>query len=163
MNRAGKVLLGLGIVATVATTAYVVKKTTERKYVNASRNEDGDTIVEESDDILAKIKKGASKKATEILAWVIIHKDQIDAAATVLGVCATALSIVNAVRDYKQGNEIEERLSDIYDHCSEFEDVWNAHMNNYHRDTSDILNKIEEIIIFLENNAVVTKPSKKKA
>lgn len=128
MTNTQKVLLGIGAVASVATAIYFVNKKTEKLY--ADMTEEGtpsEDKKEEVDSDISKIKAAADKKCTEILAWVITHREQIEAASMVLGLAGGALSIVNSIRDYKRGNETAEKIDEIYDWIERYSDVWNKY------------------------------------
>lgn len=130
MTNTQKVLLGIGAVASVATAIYFVNKKTEKLYAEMTEEEttsESEEKKEEVDSDISKIKVAADKKCTEILAWVITHREQIEAASMVLGLAGGALSIVNSVRDYKRGNETAEKIDEIYDWVERYSDVWNRY------------------------------------
>lgn len=142
MTKAQKVLLGIGAVASVATAVYIVNKKTEKLYADLTEESAEDEKKEDSD--ISKIKAAADKKCTEILAWVITHREQIEAASMILGVAGASLSIINSVREYRRGNETADKINEIYDWIGRYSDVWNKY-------TEDSMNNLLEMVTYLEN------------
>ena len=129
MTKIQKIILGVGAVAAVATAAYVVTKQTKKTYVECDDTDD--TVVDdENRDIPKSIQDAADKKATQILAWVIIHREQIEAASVIFGLAGSAFSIVNAIRDFKNGNKMAKQIDEIYEFLQAFAVRYNKDMKS---------------------------------
>lgn len=144
MNNLVKVLIGVGVVAAVATTTYVVtKKKKEEEPIDiadeAVKNDHKD------DTILERIKTAAYKKAVKIIAWAIVHKDQIEGAAAILGLVGALFSVVNAIREFRAGKKMQEQMDFLVRHAQEFEDIWNVHMTEQASRFEEMMNKLKDI------------------
>lgn len=144
MNNLVKVLIGVGVVAAVATTTYVVtKKKKEEEPIDiadeAVKNDHKD------DTILERIKTAAYKKAVKIIAWAIVHKDQIEGAAAILGLVGALFSVINAIREFRAGKKMQEQMDFLVRHAQEFEDIWNVHMTEQASRFEEMMNKLKDI------------------
>lgn len=119
MNNIEKILIGLGVVGVTAAATYVVtKKVVEKKSKDIS--EQVIDLDNKDESVLKKIKKAAHKKVVKILAWVVLHQQQIEAVGTVLGIAGATLSVVNAVRDFRNGMNLQRKLDEIADFQQHF-------------------------------------------
>lgn len=141
MTNTQKVLLGIGAVASVATAVYLVNKKTEKLYADLTTEAPAEDEKKDDSDI-SKIKAAADKKCTEILAWVITHREQIEAVSMILGLAGGALSIVNSIRDYKRGNETAEKIDEIYEFLEVYSDAWNRFTGDMVGVQADILQAV---------------------
>ena len=116
MSNIQKILLGVGLVACVATTAYVVTKKS-RKYTVL----DGQEEKKEDHNVIERIKEAAAKKAIDILAFIAKHQQQVEAASTVIGIVAAVFSLISAIKDYKRSDDINRKLDDILNRVCEME------------------------------------------
>ncbi len=144
MNTLAKVLIGVGVVAAVATTSYVVvKKTKEKKEKDiAEQAVEND---HKDDTIIERIKTAAYKKTVKILAWVLVNKDRIEAVAAILGIIGALFNVINAVRDFGFGKKWRKDLDFMVNHDHEFEDVWNTHMQNQAGRYDDLMQRLNDI------------------
>lgn len=165
MNNLVKVLIGVGVVAAVATTTYVVtKKKKEEEPIDiadeAVKNDHKD------DTILERIKTAAYKKAVKIIAWAIVHKDQIEGAAAILGLVGALFSVINAIREFRNGKKMQDQMDFLVRHAQEFEDIWNVHMNNQGSRFEKMMNKLKDIHLDMsllhEIQEMLVTPIKKK-
>ena len=148
MNNIAKILLGIGVVGAVAATTYVVTKKSEEKEVeNDIPDENGEEKADKASpkDFVSMIKEGASKKATQILAWVIIHKNQLETVGTALGLFAGVLGVVNAVKEYTLGKKLHETLGEVLDFQDEFKTVWNKKIDGDMERYSKVLEELEHL------------------
>lgn len=143
MKNLTKVLIGVGVVGAVAATTYFVTKST----VVTKENEEGKTVVEEikEESILDQIKEAATKKAIKILGWVALHQQQIEAVGTILGLGVTVFSLVNTLRDFKEGNEMREKIDRLVTAEEAFREAWNAACDVEISDTATIMSKLNDI------------------
>lgn len=116
MSNIQKILLGVGLVAGVATTAYVVAKKS-RKYTVL----DGQEEKKEDPNVIERIKEAAAKKAIDILAFIAKHQQQVEAASTVIGIFAAVFSLISAIKDYKRSDDLNKKLDDILKRVCEME------------------------------------------
>lgn len=165
MNNLVKVLIGVGVVAAVATTTYVVtKKKKEEEPIDiadeAVKNDHKD------DTILERIKTAAYKKVVKIIAWAIVHKDQIEGAAAILGLVGAMFSVINAIREFRNGKKMQGQIDFLVQHAQEFEDIWNVHMNNQASRFEEMMNKLKDIHLDMsllhEIQEMLVTPIKKK-
>jgi hypothetical protein len=165
MNNLVKVLIGVGVVAAVATTTYVVtKKKKEEESIDiadeAVKNDHKD------DTILERIKTAAYKKAVKIIAWAIVHKDQIEGAAAILGLVGALFSVINAIREFRNGKKMQEQMDFLVRHAQEFEDIWNVHMTEQASRFEEMMNKLKDIHLDMsllhEIQEMLVTPIKKK-
>ena len=165
MTNLVKVLIGVGVVAAVATTTYVVtKKKKEEEPIDiadeAVKNDHKD------DTILERIKTAAYKKVVKIIAWAIVHKDQIEGAAAILGLVGAMFSVINAIREFRNGKKMQGQIDFLVRHAQEFEDIWNVHMNNQASRFEEMMNKLKDIHLDMsllhEIQEMLVTPIKKK-
>lgn len=125
MNMLVKVLIGTAVVATTgAIVAVVVDKKEQDK---AQKKVDGATseiakakaVVARNErdekSIIGRIKKFVQKKVIKFLAWVALHMEQIEAASAVIGLGSACFSIASAVRDFKAGSDLANKIDDLED------------------------------------------------
>ena len=138
-NTIGLIAGVAGVTIGVGMLAYYGKKLHEQKYATIRNDAEGNDIPQEEDEsVLESIKKAAAKKVTDILAWVIVNKEKIEAVGTVVGIVGAVLGVVNAIRDFKRADETAEMLHKIWDHCDEFETLWNRAMENQYGMYTDL-------------------------
>lgn len=142
MTNLQKVLLAAGGIATIAATAYVVKKTTERQYATVKEDDFVDEDIPQDKTVFESIKKAANKKATDILAYVILHKEQIEAAGTIIGIAGATLGVINAFRDYRRSDEQLDLLRKNMESWEEFKDLWNVHQENSYT----LYSRVDEVL-----------------
>ena len=111
METLGKIFLGLGAVAVVAGATYVLTKKTEEKD-DESLNIDPATV-EEDKNVVKKIKAAAHKRMLKICAWVLLHKEQIEAVAAVVGLLTSVIKVASAAKEYITGSKMKETLTDM--------------------------------------------------
>ena len=128
MNNWVKALIGVGVVGAVAVTAYAIKKN-EKKHIDIS--EQAVKNDHKDDSFIEKIKRAAVKKVTKILAWVLLHQQQIEAVGTVFGVAGAVISVVNALRDFRNGNKLGEQVDKLVAFQDEVRDAWNSTVKAY--------------------------------
>ena len=146
MTNLQKALLGVGAVASVGVAVYAVKKSTERKYMDVARDDNGETVVNQKErDISERIKDAAIEKANKIMTWVLTHKEQIEVVSTALGLAGGAFSIINAVKEYKRGDDTAEKINQMYDTMQAYILVWGQSDDRYEQAIVAILNKLDEL------------------
>lgn len=155
MNNLAKVLIGVGVVAAVATTSYVVIK--RRKVKVKDISEQAVENDHKNDTIIDRIKLAAYKKAVKILAWATLNMQKIEAAAAILSLIGGIFTVVNAVRDFGFGKKMKADMDFMYQHDLEFEGVWNQHMTNQANRYDSLMKILQELS---EN---MPKPKKKGA
>lgn len=109
MTTLTKVLIGAAAITAVAVVTTVVKK-------NEQKNNDiAEQAVrqDEKDSIIKRIKRFVTKKVIRFLGWVAIHMEQIEAAATVIGLVGTIISITGALRDFVRNNDLSGKLDEL--------------------------------------------------
>lgn len=87
----------------------------ERAQAVMARNE------REEKSVIQRIKKYVEKKVVKFLSIVALHMEQIEAAAAVIGLASAAIGIASAVKDYKNGNDTQEKLDWIIQRIQEDE------------------------------------------
>ncbi|WP_130837545.1 hypothetical protein [Lachnoclostridium sp. Marseille-P6806] len=101
-----RIIVGIICGTAVVAGAVAVAKH-NKKYATVTTEETEDKSV------LKSIKEGTKKKVLEILMWVIDHKEQVEAASTLIGIVAGAIEIGSYIKGTKQNNEILGRLERI--------------------------------------------------
>lgn len=142
-NTIGLIAGVAGVTIGVGILAYYGKNLHEKKYATIRNDaEENDIPQEEDESVLESIKKAAAKKVTDILAWVIVNKEKIEAVGTVVGIVGAVLGVVNAIRDYRRADETADLLRKIWNHCDEFEGYWNKHQDNQYV----LYSRVDEIL-----------------
>lgn len=111
MNMLVKVLIGAAGVAAVGTVVAVVAKKEEK------HNDVAEQAVKKDEDgsILKRIQRFVKKKVIKFLAWVALHMEQIEAASAVIGLGSACFSIASAVRDFKAGSDLANKIDELED------------------------------------------------
>jgi hypothetical protein len=106
-----KVLIGAAGVAAVGTVVAVVTKKEEQ------HNDVAEQAVKKDEDgsILKRIHRFVKKKVIKFLAWVALHMEQIEAASAVIGLASGVISIAGAIRDYKAGSDLANKIDELED------------------------------------------------
>lgn len=143
MSNKKKAILGLGLVALAATAIVVTKKS--RKYTTLEGGQEEKK--EEDPTVMDKIKKAATKKAADIVIFVANHQEQIEAASTIIGIVGSAISVASAIREFKSGMDVEQKLNDICVHNDEFELVWNKYIDDLTARDKAIDEKLEQLLL----------------
>lgn len=143
MKNIYKILIGAGVVTVGAVVVHnMVSK--KESYISYSIDPDTkETVYTEKED--SRIKMAAEKKATEILAFVVVHREQIEAVGTVIGLVGGAIGIVNAFKEYRTRNDDHEMLKKIVSHCDEFELLWNRAMDGNYELYTDLKTHIDDL------------------
>lgn len=63
--------------------------------------------------IVQRIKKYVEKKVVKILAVVALHMEQIEAIGAIIGLGSAFIGIASAIKDFKNGNDTQEKLDMI--------------------------------------------------
>lgn len=148
MNNMTKFLIATGVTAVgIGLTVYYAKKVQEKE--EATEVVD-DIEVEEKKDIsfIEKIKTAATKKVVKILAWAVLHEQQLQAFATLLSVGVGIFHIVSAAKDYYRGEKLQNTLDSVSAHNEQFEVLWDNHMMNIENDNAEINKKLDELLAF---------------
>ena len=156
MNNIAKVLRGVGVVGAVAVTAYVVTKKSEPKQ-EATDSDISVGAAGKEKNIIERIKTFVLKKVIKILGWVVLHQQKIEAVGTILGIVGAVLSVVNAVRDYRNGLNLQKQLDYISDHVKEEEAVWNKYVVWHEDRHNEVMNKLNDIHIDMSCTPVIKK------
>lgn len=151
MSNKKKVILGLGLVALAATAIVASKKS--RKYTILEG--EPEEKKEEDPTVMDKIKKAATRKAADVVLFVANHQEQIEAASTIIGVVGSVISVASAIREFKSGIDVEQKLNDICAHNDEFELIWNKYIDDLRTRDQIVDAKLEELL------SAVTKKVKK--
>ncbi len=144
MTNLAKVLIGVGVVAAVATTSYIVVKKTKVKKVK-DISEQAVEKDHKNDTIIDRIKLAAYKKAVRILAWATLNMQKIEAVAAIVSLIGGVLGVINGIRDFGFGKKFRTDLNFMVDHTNEFEGVWNEHMDNQANRYDSIMKILQEL------------------
>ena len=131
MTTLTKVLIGAAVmtVSTVVIAAVASKEEDDIQEVPVTNsNGEAKVVVMPKRSILSKIKSYVTKKVVKILAWVALHKEQIESAGAILGLAGTVISITGAVRDFVRSNDLAGKLDDV---SKKLDDLSNT-MNENH-------------------------------
>lgn len=118
MNTLAKVLLGTTIVAAAgAVVAAVAVKENKKEEQKTEEAPKAKVVVMTKDDksVLGRIKRFVTKKVVKFLAWVALHMEQIEAASAVIGLGSACFSIASAVRDFKAGSDLANKIDELED------------------------------------------------
>lgn len=142
MSNMTKFLIAAGVTAVgIGLTVYYGKKMQETEVVE-------DDIQEEEKKnltFIGKIKAAATKKAIKILAWAVVHEQQLQAFATILSVGVGIFHIISAAKDYYRGEKLQRTLDQIVAHNKQFEILWDNHMMNNDNNHADVIKKLDDI------------------
>lgn len=110
MTTLTKVLIGTAVVAGVGAVAGLVAVNKKEKKVDVAEQ----TVKKDEDGSLIKrIKRFVKRKFIKFLAFVALHMEQIEAISAVIGLASGAIGIASAIRDFKNGNDTQEKLDAI--------------------------------------------------
>lgn len=142
-KKIGAVMMLVGGAGLLAHAAYTKNK--QRKYTQII----GEPEEKDEKDISQRIKEAAAEKAAKIVTFVVENQDKIEAATTVIGIAGTVIGVVNGIKEYKRGDEMEDMLKDICAFNDEFADQWNGYckcMDSLDNDLCDRLDRIEKAV-----------------
>ena len=116
MSIVAKILVGSAVVAGVGTIVAIAAskedKVETKADVKVSVNETKEDPKKEK-SIIKRIKTYVTKKFIKFLGWAVLHMNQIEAASAVIGLVSGGITIVGAIRDFKNGNDLQEKLDDM--------------------------------------------------
>ena len=103
----------------------------------------------------------------KILSFVIIHKDQIEAVGTLIGLAAGVIGIVNSVKEYRTGNKMAEQIEELCAFTEKMSTVWDGAMVVYDGNWDAAFKKMNDIHLDLGmlhevHEAICCAPVKKK-
>lgn len=141
MTNLTKILVSTAVVAGVSALVAVVAeeekkeekvvikdaKGNEKVVVTAESNVKVDKngeIVEEKPGLIKRIKKYVTKKVIKFLAFVALNQQKIEAVCTVIGLGSAALGIANAIRDFKNGNDMQKKINEMDNKLNHFYEVY---------------------------------------
>ena len=137
-----KIVAMLGMAAGAGLIAHAVYKAKkERKYTQII----GQPEEKEEKDISQRIKEAATEKAAKIITFVVENQEKIEAVTTVIGIAGTVIGIVNGIKEYRRGDEMEDMLKDICAFNDEFADNWNGYCKCMESLDHDLINRLEVI------------------
>lgn len=150
MNNTTKFLIATGVAAVgIGLTVYYGKKMQEKETEAhiVDIEEDGTPVIEEktNPNFIERIKIAATKKVVKILAWAVLHEQQLQAFATLLSVGVGIFHIVSAAKDYYRGEKLQKTLDSIVEHNNQFETIWDNHMVNVENDYDALTKKLDDI------------------
>ena len=102
-----KVLIGTAVVGAVGAGVALAVHNNKKTMIDVAeqavkKDEDG--------SVLKKIKRFVKRKVIKFLAWVALHMEQIEAASCVIGLASGVISITSAIKEYRRGDDIQEKL-----------------------------------------------------
>lgn len=143
-----KVLVGTAVVGGIGAAVAVAvdnhqQKEANKKVWNATNDVEKQRAIEARDarekkSVIQRIKKYVAKKVIKFLAFVALHQEQIEAAGAVIGLGSAFISIAGSIRDFKNGNDTQEKLDWIVDRIQRDEDAMN-HNNKVFGTACDFL------------------------
>lgn len=147
MNNTTKFLIATGVAAVgIGLTVYYGKKMQEKEAVATDIQDDEIPVIDEKNTgFIGKIKAAATKKVIKILAWAVVHEQQLQAFATLLSVGAGIFHIISAAKEYYRGEKLINSLDSIVEHNKQFEILWDNHMVNAQKDHNDVMQKLNDI------------------
>lgn len=92
-----KALIGALIGVAAAIVAVAISKKNEKKYASVSSTPEQETNEVKEDD--TDTKKKIAKAAAKMTAWILAHRDDIEAVTLVLSLAAAAFNLKNKVKE----------------------------------------------------------------
>ncbi|MBO7452227.1 MAG: hypothetical protein J6U54_18015 [Clostridiales bacterium] len=147
-----KILIGSAIVLGGAAVAVAVSsdkkeekaKTSSPNKVKSIEEFKAERKAEEEDkSIVKRIKRYVKKKFVKFLTWVALHMQEIESTAAVIGLGSTVIGIVNAVRDFKHGNDLNAKVDELQrtiDQCRNDNIRMCDSLGNYIYECTEVLN-----------------------
>ena len=125
MNLLAKVLIGTaGVAAVGAVVAFVAVKETKKE---DEQTDSKITVITKGDQsVIGRIKRFVKKKFIKALSWVVLHMEQIEAVGAVIGLASGVISIAGAIRDYKAGSDLANKIDELEDQMHKY------HHANFH-------------------------------
>ena len=120
MTSLVKVLIGTAVVAAVGTGVALAVHDNKKTMIDVAEQ-----AVEKDEDgsVLKKIKRFVKRKVIKFLAWVALHMEQIEAASCVIGLASGVISIASAIKEYRRGDDIQDKLDWIQNRIIEDEAI----------------------------------------
>ena len=165
MNNFVKAAIGIGVVGAVAGIAYVVTKKKEgpfdifdeeKKDDQETEDEDQEETEEEpekKDTILTKVKKKIVRFSLKALLWISEHQDQIEALGTLIGLGVGIFNFVTAVKDFKNGNKMQEQIDDLVNEKDAFKEAWNKTQTANETDMDTLMDEFKDVKGMLSERA----------
>lgn len=134
MMDMNKIVMGAVGICAVGVVSVVVAKAVSHKGaaepeeisdISEETQETTETVEKEDESFIERIKTAATKKVVRILAWVVLHQNQINAVGTIVGLVGGVLGVVNAVKEYTLGNKLHEKLDQLCAFEQEYRSAWN--------------------------------------
>lgn len=120
---------GAGVAVAVAVDSHQQKKAEQKVREAKTEIERAQAVMarneREEKSVIQRIKKYVQKKVVKILAFVALHVEQIEAIGAIVGLGSAFIGIAGAVRDYKKGNDTQEKLDLILEKMKLDEDAIN--------------------------------------
>lgn len=108
MTNLAKLLIGTALVTGVGAVIAVVSEKKEEKKVDIA-----EAAVSKDEKLLDKIKRWMKKKFIKFVSFSMLHMQEIEAVSMAVGLVSGAISVAGAVRDYRKGNDTQEKLDSI--------------------------------------------------
>lgn len=112
MTNLARLLLGTAIVTGVGAVAAIVTDKKEEKKTEKVVDI-AEAAVSKDEKLLDKIKRWMKKKFVKFVIFSIEHMQEIEAVSMAVGLLSGVISVAGAVRDYKKGNDTQEKLDSI--------------------------------------------------
>ena len=146
MSNTLKILGAVAAVGAVAATAYVVVKKQEEKKRDISESPETEEATEEKKEtVVDRVKLAAQKKVIKIFAWIVLHKDKLEALGIVLSVIGGLFEVITAAKDYCTGAKLRKQITTICNDRMEFREAWNGTIDNYDKMFASMKNSIEHV------------------
>ena len=147
-----------GVVAAVGVAAaatYVVVKKQEEKKNYIPETEDGEeaVVVDKKETVVDQVKLAAQKKVIKIFAWVVLHKDKIEALGVLLGIISGVFGVISAAKEYYTGAKLRRKIDQLCAYTDEFREAWNKSVDIYDSNFEGLKNTVERIETALQKGA----------
>lgn len=146
MKNITKIALVVAGVGAVAGVAYVTKKETEKAKKAHYTQIMGEPEEEKEETFKDKVKAKATEKVAEVVLFVADHKEEIETVSTIVGVAGAVIGVVNGIKEFKQTDEMMDKVNYIYDHSLEFEKIWNKHTTNTYEFMDGVQDSLQTVI-----------------
>ena len=165
MNNFVKAAIGIGVVGAVAGIAYIVSKKKEGPFdifdeekkddqeTEDEDQEESEKEPEKKDTIFTKVKKKIVRISLKTLLWISEHQDQIEALGTLIGLGVGIFNFVTAVKDFKNGNKMQEQIDDLVRDKEGFKEAWNATQNASEQDMRTLMDEFKDVKSMLSERA----------
>ena len=133
-------------VSIIGASAYAISKIVEKNEAAKTEGSVEPPVVEDS------IKEAAKKKVAKILAFVATHAEEVEAVSMVIGLGSSVFGIMSSFRDFRKGNDTQDKLDEINRKLDILGETYNNNVNVYNNNMDKLFDGLKGIT---ENQSLI--------